>query len=295
MAYSGKLISVKTVIESAFMDAGLEEIDYQFAIETCVNLMGLVGVPDLYAEKTTDNINLPVIEVVDYRAKLPDDFVNLVDMRKVVLNSDNKIHDYSEMIESSDIYHADQYDSNNGGSDLFVSETNYPINEVNEYDELGTSDGVIVGDSNIIRDSNVYTYKVQNNYIFTNFKDGYIQAVYTGYALDNEGLPMIPDDEKFKNALKYEIVYKLDWKKWRANPASPGMKALVNDSEQRRDWYVGAAITKSRIPTMGQMESIKNQWLRTIPRLREHGNGFATNNRLENRYNQSNYSRLKRR
>ena len=294
MAYSGKLISIKSVVESAFMDAGLQEIDYQFAIETAVNLMGLIGVPDLYVDKITDNVNSPVIEVSNFRAKLPDDYVNLRDARKVRLNADGRVENYSEMIEASDMYHLDQIESNSGGAGYFASETNYPVNEVNEFDELETSDGVIVGDSSVRVDNGHYTYKIQGNYIFTNFKDGFVEMVYSGYSLDNEGFPMIPDDEKFKNALKYEIIYKIDWRNWRLNPASPGLKSVVNDSGQQRDWYVAAARTKGRIPTIGQMESIKNQWLRTIPKNRQHGDGFKTNNIGEVRYNQSNSNRSSR-
>lgn len=286
MAYSGKLSSIRQVVESAYMDAGIDDINYPFAVETCVNLMGLIGVPDLYIEKTTNNTDQPAIVVSDYRAKLPDDMVELVDMRKILLDSEGRVNSFSEMIESSDVYHSTQNYTDSGGSVSFSPVGNHPLMELDEYDELSVEDGIVVGENSYRITNAVYTYKIQGNYIFTNFKDGYIDVVYRGYPLDEEGFPMIPDDEKFKSALKYEIIFKLDYKTWRANPASPGLKALVNDSEQRRDWYVGAAKTKGRIPTIGQMESLKNQWLRTIPKLKSHADGFKSNNIQETRYNQ---------
>ena len=293
MAFSGKLTSIRQVVESAYMDAGIDEINYPFAVETCVNLMGIIGLPELYSSKVSNGDSIPYITVEDYKAKLPEDLVDLTDIRRVRLREDGSVIQFSEMIESSDIYHL------NPNMDIDINpnsryETNHPSMSLNEYDELEVGDGVIVGGLDNLNMNTHYTYKIQDDYIFTNFKDGVIQIAYKGYSLDDEGFPLIPDDEKFKNALKYELVFKLDWKKWRVNPASPGLKALLNDSEQRRDWYVGAARSKGRIPSMAQMESIKNQWLRTIPKMNQHSNGFGTNNIIEHRYNQSSGPRHKR-
>ena len=46
---------------------------------------------------------------------------------------------------------------------------------------------------------------------------------------------------------------------------------------------IGAAITKGRIPSIDEMESIKNNWLRSSKI--EHSNNFNTLNQRERRYN----------
>ena len=48
---------------------------------------------------------------------------------------------------------------------------------------------------------------------------------------------------------------------------------------------IGAAITKGRIPSIDEMESIKNNWLRSISKILEHSNNFNTLNQRERRYN----------
>ena len=65
----------------------------------------------------------------------------------------------------------------------------------------------------------------------------------------------------------------MDLIKYRKN-ASPQNAAILNRSERERDWYVGAAITKGRIPSTDEMESIKKAWLRSIPKINEHGTNF---------------------
>lgn len=293
MAYSGKLASVRSVIESAYRDSGLDDIDYSSAIELTAELMGLLGVPEVYVTKYANNIDGPVITVENFRAKLPDDMVELTDMRRAILDDNGKIISYVEMTEASDLYHGNQNDMDNLYPNTYQSETSYPINTLNEYDELETTEGKIVGPE-VNGHHLPSTYKVDANFIFTNFKDGYIEMVYKGYPLDEDGFPMIPDDEKFKAALKYEIIFKLDWKKWRQNP-SPQNKSIANDSERRRDFYVAAARTKARIPNIGQMESLKNQWLRTIPKMNQHADGFKTNNIQEMRSNNSRFRKSRRR
>ena len=137
-------------------------------------------------------------------------------------------------------------------------------------------------------------YKLDSGYIYTNFESGYVQVAYRGFPIDASGYPMIPDDPKVKEALKCHIIYKLDWKTWRKNP-SPQNKSIVNDSEQQRNFYVAAAITKSHIPSIDKMESLKRQWLRNGQNINEHSNGFKTSNMQERRYNYNSRNGRRRR
>lgn len=164
------------------------------------------------------------------------------------------------------------------GQSLIVTETT-----IQDDGTLITTSGVVNGERLIGNRLSPYTYKINNGVIFTSFEKGFINMQYKAYPIDSEGFLMVPDDEKFRAALKYHIMYKLDFRRWRSNPASPGLKALLNDSEQRRDFYVGAARNKAHIPSIDGMEAIKNQWLRSIPKINHHSDGFASMNKIERR------------
>ena len=105
--------------------------------------------------------------------------------------------------------------------------------------------------------------------------------------IDTLFLTLLPSCEKYKLAVTNEIIWRLDKLRWRKNP-SPQNKSILNDSAQERDWAVGAAISRYHIPTIDELESIKNMWLRSIQDVNAHNTHFISNNYPELRYNQSN-------
>jgi hypothetical protein len=54
--------------------------------------------------------------------------------------------------------------------------------------------------------------------------------------------------------------------------------------ERERDWYVAQAVNKSKIMSPDEMESWKNDWLRTIPKVNHHSNFFRNMQAPEQRY-----------
>jgi hypothetical protein len=126
-----------------------------------------------------------------------------------------------------------------------------------------------------------FEYKVNDGYIYTNFEKGYIEAVYTSFVLDEHGFPMIPDDERYINAVKWSLIEHIDYKKWRVSEITD---KVYNHSERQRDWYIASAKNKANIPSLGEMEKLKNMFLRTIPNVNEYSNYFKYSNVQEQRY-----------
>lgn len=53
------------------------------------------------------------------------------------------------------------------------------------------------------------TFKVQGNIIYTSFKEGHLVIAYRAIPVDDEGLPLIPDNSVFLKAL--ELFIKKEW------------------------------------------------------------------------------------
>lgn len=282
MAYNGKFVSLQTIIEKAYRDSGEDYIDWEKGIEWTGDLIGLIGVPGGYVNKITDGSidNYDPLEVINFRTELPKDLESLISIRKVNLKEDGTVDSFSEMIESTDVFFLDPKDVQTGHPTV----TNPVFNTVTidqDTDEI-TPVQLTQEYSKPLYDRK-YTYKLEGNYIFTNFESGYIQMSYKGFAMDAEGFPMIPDDPKYREAVSWNIISHIDYIKWRKNP-SPQNASIKNDSEQKRDWYVASARTKYHIPTLDSLESIKNSWLRSIEKVTSHADGFKTNNYPERRY-----------
>ena len=60
-------------------------------------------------------------------------------------------------------------------------------------------------------------------------------------------------------------------------------KKIAEKLEQEWLFFCASANIKARIPSIDGMEALKNQWLRTIPNIEEHRNGFRGLNEGEQR------------
>lgn len=275
MAFNGRFVSIKSTVESVYRDSGVADINMETAVADTLELLGAIGLTYNYIERVTDGEDAPLVEVSGYRAYVPDDVENIIAIRKADIDGQGSIINTQEMIESSDIFQSQHYPETSL-QPLSPTARAFEFSQDENDDSLIVNEMVVAGPVATPPMTGNYSYKIQNGIIYTNFEKGNLMIAYRGYPVDDEGWLMIPDDEKYKLALKFHLIYKIDYRNWRTWPEKPAFKALLNDSEQQRDFYVGAARNKAHIPTIDKMETIKNRQLRSIPKINEHRNGFRT-------------------
>lgn len=96
---------------------------------------------------------------------------------------------------------------------------------------------------------------------------------YYAFPTDDEGMPMIPDNGAFKQAVKSFIAERQAFKMMTMGKFDDGIyKLLLRD----RDWYVGKAQNAHLVPNRDKMESIKNQMLRIISPHGDHQSGYRS-------------------
>ena len=270
---NGNYLSVSNIIDKVYRDSGIDNVDWQEAVEWIGDCISLLAVPSQYIEKTSDPL-----EVSEYRVRIPDGLIDIIACRRVTIQGDN-IGVIGNMEQSSDIYFRAKNTSS--VTSLSVATPSFPSVEI---DENGDSTNIIVEVPRTNYDSDSYYYKVDGGYIYTDFETGYIQLIYNTFPIDDMGLPMIPDNEKYRKAISLYILEKLDYRKFRANPISSN-QAILKDTQQELAFYMGAARNKARMPNLDKMESIKNWWIRSIPKVSKFSDGFRTLNKGEERYN----------
>ena len=140
---------------------------------------------------------------------------------------------------------------------------------------------IVLGQNYKVNTEAQFEYKLNDGYIYTNFETGFIELVYTGFATDAHGFPMIPDDQRYIEAVRWSLIQHIDYKKWRVGEITD---KVFQYSEQQRDWYIASARSKASIPTIDKMEAIKNMFLRSIPKVNEHDSYFKYSNVEEGRY-----------
>lgn len=141
------------------------------------------------------------------------------------------------------------------------------INDLNNYENqafpLTYSTNTFQGSTNCIDENNCpteFTYTIQSGVIKTSFKDGYVQVAYQSLPVDEEGYPLIPDNEKVILAIEYFIRYSHLEPLWEIGKITD---KVFNRIEQRKCWYMGAAQTSTLIANIDHVETIFN----TINRL----------------------------
>ena len=96
-------------------------------------------------------------------------------------------------------------------------------------------------------------FKTQNMIIYTTFKEGEVEIVYRAVPVDEEGYPMIMDNEKYKNAL--ELYIKKDrFTKYFDNGKLH--QSILQNVQQEYAWAAGQLQSELKTPSMSQWENI---------------------------------------
>lgn len=280
MALSGQFLSFNSIIERVYRNAGYQTVDWVDAIEHIADVLRLIGVKDAHKTITTNGLdgNPDPIVIIDYRGELPTGVIQHIAARKIELSSD-KVSGFYPMIYSTDLFHQSNVKRMNIELPAGVFDTtDWTVGEDGEY----TPSPIIVeGQKAVVNlyDRN-FTYRLNAGNIETNFEDGYVELVYSGFVTDCNGFPMIPDEVKFEKAVECYLIERLDYKKWRKGEIAD---KIYNHSQQECSWYIAAARSKGNLPSIDKMESWKNAMLRSILRPNQHAAGFKNLSTQERR------------
>lgn len=304
---NSRFVSLASIIERVYRTAAYETIPWSDASEDVIDVLRLIGVPGSYLDKTTNGqMNNPVPLVVDnFRAELPHDLAVPGPCRLINLDSNFNIVTFRMMVESTDLFYAsptvieemvtnirdsqsalvptslqlkmDMADAEIAAGDLADAEA--LLEDVIQ--DVKQTQGRIVS-SNPHNQDFFPKYKLNNNYMFTNFKSGFVEMAYKALPIDDMGMPMVPDEIRFIKAVEWYLISRLDYKRWRATGLPADEKAFAH-SDKEAAWYIGSARSKGLSPNVAMMESIKRMILRSIPKINEFKNGFKNANNSEQR------------
>lgn len=259
MAIVNKFVSVLSVLDDVYRDTQLEEaIPVPDLIYWVYEALGLMNQPVQFVQKVTGYEGNEDLDITNYKAKLPCDFYKLNGIAvdgKPVRYAGNSFHHLLD----GDCCGL----SSNSSQDIFID------NFGNSFSPQAST----ISD-NSARD--VVTFDINNNYLTLSQKEGKVCISYWAFPTDKEGFPMIPDMVSYKVAIKKYLIQKLRYIDWAKDPSNNGKRALFDYDEKEWLWYVGKATSDAKMPDPEQMESLKNQAIRLIPRINEHDNFWKT-------------------
>lgn len=225
-------ISIRQIMDDIREHPLLKDINLERVVNYTYHFLRIVGAPRLFIDKVEE------IEVKNYRAKLPCDFIEVIQVRDI--NGNPFLYTTDNFHESTNKTPQNQYK-------CYIDNFQY---------------------QNL-------TYKIQGNVIFTSVKDCIIEVAYKALVVDEDGFPMLPDNSPFTTALE-AYIKKRQFTVLFDTGKIPD-KVLQN-AQQEYAWAVGQAESDLHRMNVDQMQSLTNLWNTLLPRVNEHRNGFKTMN-----------------
>jgi hypothetical protein len=269
MALNGKYIEIPRIIDGVYRDFGwTHEINWIDCIEWVGECLDLIAAPQQYVQRMTDGneaLNHPCPLIVkNYRASLPCDLLYITQVK----DKDTGV----PLRHSGDSFHKNipKMEENLGSS---ITTSN-----------IGNFSSPFIASQSKLKDTGAtdLTYTTNDCYIFTNYEEGELVVSYTAFPTDEEGLPLVPDDQAFVQAVKHYIAEKIGQKMFIQGKMAQG---IFQHLQKERDWYVGKANSRAHMPTIDQMETWKNEFVRLIPNINHHSNGFKNLGNQQQRIN----------
>lgn len=227
------LISSKAVLAKIYRDIKPTLSGWESdAIEWIGEALDFIGYQAAFKKRTK------TIQIKDFRSPLPRDFYNII----AVYYKDKKLPYGEDII----------------GSEASTNESTY-IAAKTEVLESTNTEMTRYGSRLYNTDTAGDYYILNPNYIITSFEEGEIELKYNAWPTDKDGLPEIPDNIYYKQALEWYVIRQL---------LMSGMTHHIFNYEYADDkwkFYCRAAQNDGAMPNPEKAERFRNMWVRMIP------------------------------
>lgn len=227
--------SLGTILWRVLKNPLAAELTYEEAAEYALEFIKLLGAPVAYEDK------LDLLELQMYKAELPCNILNIRGIRYINIDENGNQGSATALRESTNIYHLDPSEH--------VSTEN--LESRNQRNASRTE----------------FTYSIQRGILFTSICDGVVEISYKGIATDEEGYPMVPDNEKVTLGLEYYILSRYLEPMYLMGKITDKAFEYI---QQKRYFYMPSAFTSLTMPDMDGMESMMNGINRLILPVHTH-------------------------
>jgi len=232
-AVGERYVSLDLIMDKLHRDNGfIDKVEFYDVAEWAGEVIKLIGAPAALEKKVTGNsLITPNITVEDYRGELPVDYMKVMP---------GGVRDYDTKVVFR------------GSTDTFAKAPS------------------ITGEESTLPQLD-RTYTINDNYIFTSVEEATIEMAYYAFPVDSCGMPKVPDNVKFVNAISSYIAERIGFVQWSMGKLPDKVYTKL---EQERLWYVGAANSAGNMRSIDQMESWTRGWARLNPVINSHMTSF---------------------
>ena len=123
-----------------------------------------------------------------------------------------------------------------------------------------------------------WSFKTQGQVLYVSFKTGDVSVSYKAIPVDKDGFPLLIDNPVFLKALEAYIKREAFTILFDMGKIAP---AVLQNTQQQYAFLAGQLQSEFTIPSISEMESIKNSWCTLLQRTTEFRKGFKNNGSQE--------------
>lgn len=118
---------------------------------------------------------------------------------------------------------------------------------------------------------NEMSFKTQGRVIYTSFPEGVVELAYRAIPVDEDGYPLLVDDETYLAALEAYIKVRVFTVKFDTGKlAAP----ILQNAQTEYAWLSAQLMDTMTVPSVSEMESIQRAIMTMLPNMRTFDKGF---------------------
>lgn len=241
MVTTNQYTSVKRVLDNLLDHPLLRDVTLEQAIRYAIRFISLHGYPQLYEDKIT------TVDIKDFKGLLPCDLITV-----------NQVKDF------------DTQECMRSMTDTFTPGVHKKsIEEKPSKDLLNNMQGEYIPPRK--KHIEECTYKTQGRIIYTSFPEGRIEISYKSIPVDDDGYPLLIDNETYLNALEAYIKMKVFTVKYDTGKIQAG---VLSNAQSDYAWASHELQTEMTTPSISEMESITRMLTTMIKPVTSFDNRF---------------------
>lgn len=234
--------SINRVLDNLTDHPLMRDLTLEQVVRHTVRFISIHGYPRLYQDKIED------VEIEDFRGVLPCDLVSIVQVKdlKTGICLRAMTDDFPlGMLPNPPKPCLDELHNVPPAKDMYIPPAKRYLEEP--------------------------AFKTQGRVIYVTFPKGRIGVAYKAIPVDENGYPMLPDNENFLAALEAYIKKMVFTVKFDTGKiAGP----VLQNAAQDYAWLAGQLSSEFTVPSVSEAEAISRAMTHLIPRVREFDGGF---------------------
>lgn len=224
--------NIRRVLDDITEHPLLRDVTLEQVIRHTIRFISLHGYPQLYQDK------VETVEIKDFRGLLPCDLIYIVQVKD----------------PGSGICLRSMTDTFAPGMRPKPDEQYQPKDLINNASPVGE----------YIPPMRKYTeepsFKTQGRIIFTSFEEGEVEIAYKSIPVDEDGFPLLIDNETYLNALEAYIKVKVFTVKYDTGKIQAG---VLSNAQADYSWASHLLQSEMTLPSVSEMESL-TRYLNTM-------------------------------